>query len=108
MKELTKAFNIEFSDSNNNEGWANGRPPGLKTIQWPRSRVNGLPMAHIWTFLVPEEYRVKGENYIAISLFQADDHVADEVKGVEDTINKKKEIKDSNVQFFLGFNIRIC
>ncbi len=82
MKKLARAFNIEFSDSNNNQGWCYGRPVGIKTMQWPRSRVNGLPMAHIWTFLVPEEYRVKEENYVAISLFQADDHVAKKVKGV--------------------------
>lgn len=100
MKELTKAFNIEFTDSNNNEGWAFGRPPGIKTIQWPRSRVNGMPMAHIWTFLVPEGYRVKGENYIAISLFQADDHVADRIEGVREAISDNQEIKDSEKQFF--------
>ena len=57
-------------------------------------------MAHIWTFLVPEEYRVKGENYVAISLFQADDHVADKVEGVLNMINDKKEVKRSNAQIF--------
>lgn len=100
MKQLTSAFNIEFSDTNNYEGWTHGRPAGIKTAQWPRSRVNGLPMAHIWTFLVPQEYRVKGENYIAISLFQADDHVADKVEGVLQVINDKKPVQDSGSQAF--------
>ena len=100
MKKLNKAFDIEFSDSNCNQGWSYGGPVGIKTVQWPRSRVNGLPMAHIWTFLVPEEYRVKGENYVAISLFQADDHVADAVEGVSNVINDKKEIKNPNTQIF--------
>ncbi|GAA3637657.1 hypothetical protein [Flavivirga jejuensis] len=99
-KELTKAFNIEVSDSDNREGWFAGRPVGIKINQWPRSRVNGLPMAHIWTFLVPKEYRVKGSDYIAISLFQADDHVAEEIKEVESVINDKKEVKDSDAQKF--------
>ncbi len=100
MKKLTKAFNIEFSDYNNHEGWTNGKPVGIKTVQWPRSRICGLPMAHIWTLLVPEEYRVKGEKYVAISLFQADDHVANDVEGVVSVINDNKEIKNTNAQPF--------
>lgn len=100
MKKVSNAFNIEFSDSNCNEGWTHGKPVGIKTTQWPRSRINGSPMAHIWTFLVPEEYRVKGKNYIAISFFQADDHVANDVDGVSNVINDKKKITGASAQPF--------
>ncbi len=42
-------------------------------------------MAHLWTILEPER-RVKGQNLVAISLFQADDYTANTIDGVEDLI----------------------
>jgi hypothetical protein len=30
---MTKAFNIKFSDLNNNQDWAHGRSVGIKTIK---------------------------------------------------------------------------
>ena len=57
-------------------------------------------MAHIWTFRVPEEYRVKGEGYVAISLFQADDHVANPVEGVREVIAGERQINEPHAQTF--------
>ncbi len=103
--KLTKAFNVEFSETNQNNGWAFGRPVGIKTVQWPRSRINGVPMAHLWTFLVPEEYRVKGNEYVAISLFQAcDGDCVDEgeveMDDVLNVIDNKERKEESEAQEF--------
>src|SRR4051794_10747172 len=83
------AFDIAYSgdDGVGADGYAFGRPPGVGSVQWPRSRVNGLPMAHLFTVRVPEEYRCAGPDYVALSLFQADDHVAKTVEGVAKVID---------------------
>ncbi|WP_046246986.1 hypothetical protein [Hymenobacter terrenus] len=87
MDKPQQAYDIEFSDTGDQaHGWCYGQPVGLSSAQWPRSRVNGLPMAHIFTCLVPPDYRTEGESRVAISLFQADDHVADEVSGVAEVL----------------------
>lgn len=63
-------------------GWCGGRAPGIGTAAWPRSPVTGLPMLHVITLELPEDYRRKGEDLVAISFFQADDHVATDIDGV--------------------------
>ncbi len=100
MTTPTKAFNIELTDQNQQQGWAFGRPAGISANQWPRSRTNGLPMAHLFTLLVPEEYRVQGPEFVAISLFQADDHVADEVKGVRKAFGGHKAYPKDGADIF--------
>lgn len=87
MTNPTVAYDLEFSAINQGVGWCFGAPPGLTAAQWPRSRVNGLPMAHLFTCTVPEEYRTKGPELVALALFQADDHVADEVAGVAEVLD---------------------
>ncbi|WP_405635590.1 hypothetical protein OG543_11545 [Streptomyces sp. NBC_01178] len=67
-------------------GWCGGRGPGIGAAAWPRSPVTGLPMIHVITLELPEDYRRKGEHLVAVSLFQADDHVADDVEGVADLL----------------------
>lgn len=79
------AYDLEFDDEGR-DGHAFGRPPGLRPEQWPRGRVNGLPMAHLFTVRVPEQYRCAGDDLAGLSVFQADDHVADEVEGAADVI----------------------
>ena len=63
-------------------GWCGGRGPILDADQWPRSRVNGYPMIHVFTTRVPADYRRRGADWVGLSFFQADDHVADSVEGV--------------------------
>ena len=96
----TNAYDIDFSNVDNKEGWAFGRPVGINTVAWPRSRTNGLPMAHLWTFLVPEEYRVKGADYVAVSLFQADDHVASIIEDVSRVIIHQMPVENKSAQPF--------
>jgi len=54
-------------------GWENGLPPGIKAEQWPRSRTSGLPLVHGFTVRVPEGFRAKGEERIALSYFHPGD-----------------------------------
>ena len=100
MEELKQAFDLELTDNNHGQGWAFGRPVGIATDQWPRSRINGLPMAHLWTILVPEAYRVKGQDFVAISFFQANDPFEDRIDGVEDTINNMSEVTQTDAEDF--------
>ncbi|WP_435598142.1 hypothetical protein [Streptomyces anulatus] len=67
-------------------GWCGGRAPGIGTAAWPRSPVTGLPMIHVITLELPEDYRRKGEDLVAVSFFQADDHVADDIDGVAELL----------------------
>jgi hypothetical protein len=79
------AFDIVMDD-HGRDGHAFGRPPGLDPGRWPRSRVNGLPMAHLFTVLVPPQFRCAGPDLVALSAFQADDHVATVVTGVAEVL----------------------
>jgi hypothetical protein len=78
------AYDIVFTGdgSSGGGGYAFGRPPGIDPACWPRSRVNALPMAHLFTVRVPEQYRCAGPEFVALSIFQADDHVAKIVDGL--------------------------
>ncbi|MFH9369876.1 hypothetical protein ACH4K8_29860 [Streptomyces anulatus] len=67
-------------------GWCGGRAPGIGTAAWPRSPVTGLPMLHVITLELPEDYRRKGEDLVAISFFHADDHVAKNIEGVAELL----------------------
>ena len=97
MTPLQHAYDVEFSENGDQgQGWCFGAPAGIAPSQWPRSRVNGLPMAHVFTLRVPAEYRTKSEELIAISLFQADDHAADTVDGVAETIEMQELPEEAN------------
>ncbi|MGW6578071.1 hypothetical protein ACWF76_01495 [Streptomyces globisporus] len=67
-------------------GWCGGRAPGIGTASWPRSPVTGLPMIHVITLELPEDYRRKGQDLVAVSFFHADDHVADDIEGVDELL----------------------
>lgn len=67
-------------------GWCGGQPSGIATAAWPRSHYTGMPMVHIITLELPPEYRRKGEDLVAISFFQADDHTAHDVAGADEVL----------------------
>lgn len=105
MNILKEAYDLELTDNDHGQGWTFGRPVGITTNEWPRSRSNGLPMAHLWTILVPKAYRVKGQDLVAISFFQADDHTADTIDGVEDLITNRTEMNHTDaVAFWTSLN----
>src|SRR6266496_475732 len=79
------AFDIVIDDGGT-DGHALGRPPGLDPASWPRSRVNGLPMAHLFTVTVPAQYRCAGPDLVGLSAFQADDHVSAPVPGLPEVV----------------------
>lgn len=64
-------------------GWCGGRGPAIPVDAWPRSPLSGYPMVHLFTIALPEEYRRRRPDLVAVSLFQADDHVGAAVDGVE-------------------------
>jgi hypothetical protein len=70
------------------DGWCGGRPPGIMPEQWCRSRESGLPMRHLFTVRVPDDYCVKGKEWVAVSVFQ--DVTETSVKGVANAFKQKK------------------
>jgi hypothetical protein len=50
-------------------GWEYGLPPSLTAETWPRHRSNGLPLVHGFTIRVPDSYRVRGADRVALSYF---------------------------------------
>jgi hypothetical protein len=54
-------------------GWAFGLPPGIAPAEWPRHRTSGLPLVHGFTIRVPDAYRAKGAERVALSYFHPGD-----------------------------------
>lgn len=55
-----------------NHGWCFGLPPGIAPSQWPFDPVSGHLLVHGFTLLLPEEYRVRGSEIVAVSFFAPD------------------------------------
>lgn len=69
------AYDIELLKTSVNEGearghgWCFGLPPGIRPEQWPLDPNNGYPFSHGFTILLPEDYRVHGPEFVALSFF---------------------------------------
>ena len=95
-----KRYDLE-ADESGGDGWFGGRPPGIKSVQWPRSRNTGLPMVHLVTLRLPPEYRRRGDAYPGIAVFQAHDVEASEVEGVSDLLEGQASLsKDQKSDAF--------
>ena len=44
-------------------------PPGIAESQWPLSPFDGFPMQPCFTLRLPEQYRAKGPDYVALAMF---------------------------------------
>lgn len=51
------------------DGWCCGLPRGIAQAQWPLSNKTGFPLEHHFTVRVPEPYRAKGREFVALALF---------------------------------------
>jgi hypothetical protein len=78
-------YDVVFAEDGT-DGHAFGRPAGITQLQWPRSRVTGLPLSYLFTVNAPAQYRPDPDQ-VALSLFQADDHVEKRVDGVAEVID---------------------
>ncbi|MBO4205556.1 hypothetical protein [Micromonospora echinofusca] len=54
-------------------GWAGPDGPGIDKRTWPRSPRTGQPMMHCFTLWLPEAYRRRGRDLVAVSVFQWND-----------------------------------
>ncbi|MBI5265125.1 MAG: hypothetical protein HY852_25305 [Bradyrhizobium sp.] len=63
-------------------GWCYGLPPGIAQEQWPLSPHDGFPMQHCFTLCIPEQYRTKGRDLVALTMFADQQH--DDPKEVEE------------------------
>jgi hypothetical protein len=82
------------SDGDGEElGWEWGIPPGLAPAEWPRHAKSGMPLAHGFTIRLPESYRARGPEYVALSFF----HPAD-----SDSCPNENEEVEARVEAVLG------
>ncbi|WP_298871306.1 hypothetical protein [uncultured Bradyrhizobium sp.] len=75
----SRAYDLQMQDRPNDRardhGWVFGLPPGISSEEWPIDPVTGYPLMHGFTLLLPEDYRVHGEDIVAVSFFAtAPDH----------------------------------
>ena len=77
--ELLKTAPTRATDSDH--GWCYGLPPGITESQWPLSPYDGFPMQPCFTLKLPEQYRTKGAEYVALTMFADQQH--DEPREVE-------------------------
>lgn len=52
------------------DGWAGRCGPGIPWENWPRDSEIHSPMFHVLTIRVPQEYRQKSDEFVALSFFQ--------------------------------------
>jgi len=79
---IVKAYDITVSDEAARvpgrpvplpAGWAGPQGPAIDPLTWPRSLRTGQPMHHRFTLWLPPEYRRRGEDLLAVSVFQWND-----------------------------------
>ena len=85
-----RAYDVEMltrpvdRTAGSDHGWCFGLPPGILPQQWPIDPRSGYPLMHGFTLLLPEDYRVRGPELVALSFFAtAPDHLV-EVDGVDE------------------------
>ena len=72
---IERAYDLEMLDGPAERGgagchgWAFGLPPGLAPEQWPLDPSTGHPLMHVFTLLLPEDYRCHGPDLVALSFF---------------------------------------
>ncbi|MCP3474815.1 hypothetical protein NLM33_31335 [Bradyrhizobium sp. CCGUVB1N3] len=75
----SRAYDLQMldrpADRQSDHGWVFGLPPGITSEQWPLDPVSGYPLMHGFTLKLPDDYRVHGEDIVAVSFFAtAPDH----------------------------------
>ncbi|MDN5000800.1 hypothetical protein ACFQZO_07900 [Bradyrhizobium sp. GCM10027634] len=75
----SRAYDLQMldrpADRARDHGWVYGLPPGISSEQWPLDAVTGYPLMHGFTLRLPDDYRVHGEDIVAVSFFAtAPDH----------------------------------
>lgn len=60
-------------------GWTGDRGPAIDPASWPRGPLTGLPMFHVLTLRLPEEYQRRGTEFPAIAFFQGEGQFAEEI-----------------------------
>ena len=90
-----------------NHGWCYGLPPGIAESQWPLSPYDGFPMQPCFTLRLPEQYRVKGPDYVALAMFadqQRDE--PDEVEAVAAYLNAETAQRPADPHLIPYWNYR--
>lgn len=65
----TLAWDLVASATDRGHGWWRGASPLTREME-PRSRIDGEPMTHLCTLLVPREYRPPIDGVVALACFQ--------------------------------------
>lgn len=68
-------------------GRIGSRGPGIDPLTWPRGPLSGLPMWHVLTIEVPEEYRRHGQDFCGFSFFVGEGQSAEPDDAVTAALN---------------------
>lgn len=60
------------------DGWAGSEGPGIDWKNWPRSTNTGLPMMHVLTLRLPQDFQRQGSKYPGIAFFAGEGQFAEE------------------------------
>lgn len=59
-------------------GWVGTDGPAIDHVHWPRGEATGLPMMHVLSLRLPEDYQRRGPEYPAIAFFQGEGQFAED------------------------------
>lgn len=80
------------------DGWCCGLPRGITPAQWPLSNMTGHPMEHHFTVRVPEPYRVRGPEFVALALFSdcsTESRTSDKVSKLMNIVFDGRDLPDT-------------
>ena len=109
----TTAYDLELLQhppargSDANHGWCYGLPPGIAESQWPLSPFDGFPMQPCFTLRLPEQYRAKGSDYVALTMFADQQHdEPDEIAAVAAYLNAETVERPADPDLIPYWNYR--
>jgi hypothetical protein len=109
----TLAYDLELlkrppaRGTEDNHGWCYGLPPGITQPQWPLSPHSGYPMQPCFTLRIPAQYRAKGPDYVALTMFADQQHdEPDEVEAIAEFFSADAPGRPTNPDLLPFWNYR--
>jgi hypothetical protein len=99
----TTAYDLELlknppaRGTDTDHGWCYGLPPGITESQWPLSPHDGFPMQPCFTLKLPEQYRAKGADHVALTMFADQQHdEPDEIGAIADYLGAETSARPTD------------
>lgn len=89
-------------------GWAGPEGPAIEPRAWPRSPRSGAPLFHAFTLWLPEDYRRRDPQLVAVSVFQWQDQscgwqpIGPDIPAAEGEATARTTVMSDDVGSYLG------